>query len=118
MAMNRREELKQMYKEVKPQAGVYQIKNTVNGKVLVGSTLNLKSLNGKRMELQLGTMMNKALQHEWKEYGEQSFEIEVLEVLEKKKTGFFDAKDALLKLEEKWLERLQPYGERGYNREK
>lgn len=32
LAMNRREELKQMYKEVKPQAGVYQIKNTVNGK--------------------------------------------------------------------------------------
>ncbi|WP_179223977.1 GIY-YIG nuclease family protein [Paenibacillus tyrfis] len=77
--MNRRDELKQMYKEVQPQAGVYQIKNTINGKVLIGSTMNLKSLNGKRMELQLGTMMNKTLQHEWNEYGEQAFEIEVLE---------------------------------------
>lgn len=70
------------------------------------------------MELQFGTMMNKVLQQEWNEYGEQAFEIEVLEILEKKKTGFFDAKETLHKLEEKWLEQLQPYGERGYNREK
>ena len=32
--------------------------------------------------------------------------------------GFFDKKDELKKLEKKWLEKLQPYGERGYHKEK
>jgi len=31
------------------------------------------------------------------------------------KDGFFDAKDALKKLREKWLDELHPYGEHGYN---
>jgi hypothetical protein len=39
----------------------------------------------------------------------------VLEVLKKKEDGFFDAKDSLKKLEAKWLDQLQPFGERGYN---
>jgi hypothetical protein len=114
-AMDRRDELKQLYKEMKPQAGVYQIKNTINQKVFVGSTMNLKTLNGKRFELNAGSNLNKRLQEEWKEFGEDAFVIEVLEVLEPNEDGFFDQKNALEKLEEKWLAKLQPYGERGYN---
>jgi hypothetical protein len=116
--MERKEELKQLYKESKTQAGVYQIKNTKNQKIFIGSTMNLKTLNGKRFELKMGSHKNKLLQNEWNEYGEDAFVFEVLEVLEKKETGYFDAKDELAKLEAKWLEKLQPYGERGYNREK
>jgi len=44
--MDRKKELKLKYKETKPQAGVYQIKNTRNQKIFVGSTMNLKTLNG------------------------------------------------------------------------
>lgn len=32
--MNRRQELNQMYKEIKIEAGVYQIRNTKNGKII------------------------------------------------------------------------------------
>ncbi|MDF2962579.1 MAG: hypothetical protein K0S39_4314 [Paenibacillus sp.] len=114
--MNRRKELVQQYKEIKTEAGIFQIRNTVNQKVFIGSTVNLKSLNGKTLELKLGSHLNRQLQAEWNQFGEDAFVIEVLEVLARKEEGYFDAKDALKKLEEKWLNKVQPYGERGYNK--
>jgi len=111
--MNKRAELKQLYKELKTEAGVYQIKNIQNGKILIESTMNLKTINGRRFELESGAHQNKMLQRELKELGSEAFVFEVLEVLEKNDDG--DPKEALKKLEEKWLEKLQPYGARGYH---
>ncbi|MDQ0246612.1 group I intron endonuclease [Bacillus fengqiuensis] len=116
--MDRKKELKQLYKETKTEAGIYQIKNTQNGKIFVGSTRNLKTLSGKRFELEVGTNTNKMLQNEWKEFGKEAFVFEILEILKEKEAGYFDAKNELKKLEEAWLDKLQPYGERGYNRER
>ncbi|MGG1661922.1 DUF2087 domain-containing protein [Brevibacillus sp. NRS-1366] len=116
--MNRKQELKQLYKEVKIEAGVYQIKNTKNGKIFIDSTPNLKTINGKKFSLQHGSHTNRSLQKEWNEFGAEAFEFEVLEVLQKKDEPYFDTADALEKLENKWLEELAPYGERGYNQEK
>lgn len=116
--MNRKQELKQLYKEVKTEAGVYQIKNTQNEKVWIASTMNLKTMNGKKFMLQQGSHPNQLLQKDWNEWGEDAFVFEVLEVLEKKDDPFFDAPDALEKLEQKWVEKLQPFGERGYHQEK
>lgn len=113
--MDRKQELKRQYKETKTQAGVYQIRNTKNLKILIESTPNLKSINGKRFGLEMGGHTNKLLQNELKEFGADSFVIEVLEILETPEEGYFDAKDALKKLKQKWLDMLQPYGERGYN---
>ncbi|MCR8630509.1 GIY-YIG nuclease family protein [Paenibacillus radicis (ex Xue et al. 2023)] len=113
--MDRRKELVQQYKEIKTEAGIYQIKNNINQKILVASTNNLRSLNGKTLMLKLGSHRNQQLQKEWNEFGESAFGIEVLEVLVKKE-GYFDEKDELKKLEEKWLQELQPYGDRGYNK--
>lgn len=114
----RRQELQQMYKETKKESGVFQIRNTVNDKRWISSTKNLRSLNGKRMELDMGKHMNSSLQLELNEFGSSVFEVEVLEVLEVKETGYFDEDDALRKLEDKWLEQLQPYDDRGYNKRK
>jgi hypothetical protein len=116
--MDRKKELKQQYKEIKIQAGVYQITNVTNGKICIIATRDLKTMNGKRFELEMGSSKNRPLQKEWNEYGKDAFTFEVLEILEKKEEGFFDLKDALKKLEEKWLDKLQPYGERGYNKQK
>lgn len=113
-----REELKQLYKESETQAGVYQIKNTENQKIWISGTRNLKTMNGKLFTLKMGSHINKQLQQEWNEYGEEAFVFEVLEVLKKKEDGFFDEKDTLKKLEQKWLDQLKPYGERGYHQEK
>lgn len=82
--MNRRKELVQQYMEIKTEAGIYCIRNTHNGKIFVAGTPNLKSLNGRRFELQMGTCQNQQLQREWNEYGEDAFEFEVLELLKKK----------------------------------
>jgi hypothetical protein len=114
--MDRKKELKQQFMEIKVQAGVYQIKNKINQKIFIGSTPNIKTLNGLKFGLTNGTVFNKTLQEEWNEFGEDAFVFEVLEIL-KVEEGAFNKKKALEKLVEKWLEKLQPYGERGYNRE-
>jgi len=112
---NRRKELVRLYKEMKPEAGVYQIRNTKNSKVFVASTVNLKTMNGKRMMLDGGTHKNRKLQEEWNKFGGEAFLLEVLEILKEKEDGFFDKTGELKKLENKWLEKLQPYGDSGYN---
>lgn len=115
--MDRKKELIQQYKEMKTEAGVYLIRNVKNQKILVEATPNLKTINGKRFQLKMGGgHHNKQLAEEWKQYGEDAFEFEVLEVLEEKTDGFFDRKEELKKLEAKWREKLQPYGDRGYNK--
>lgn len=116
--MDRKKELKQQYKEMKTEGGVYQIKNTKNKKVFVVATPNLKTMNGRQIELIRGGHKNRQLQEEWKQFGEEAFVFEVLEVLEEKEEGFFDKAEELKKLEKKWLDKLQPFGERGYHQPK
>jgi len=110
-----RKELKRLAKEVKTEAGIYQIRNIRNGKVLVIATRNLRTVNGQRFALETGGHGTRELQHDWNTLGAEAFAFEVLEVLDKPETGYFDERDALKKLKQKWLEQLKPYGERGYN---
>lgn len=114
--MDRKRELKQQYMEMKTEAGVYQIRNLKNQKILVVSTPNLKTMNGGRTKLQGGGCKSRELQEEWNSFGEAAFVFEVLEVLEEKEEGFFDRKEELRTLERKWLDKLQPYGDKGYNK--
>ncbi len=118
IAMDRRKELKQQYREMKTEGGVYQIRNTKNNKILIASTPNLKSLNGKRGTLEGGGHYNRTLQEEYKQYGGDAFVFEILETLKEPEGVFFDKRVELGKLEEKWMDKLQPYGERGYHKKK
>ena len=109
-------ELKRQYKERVKTAGVFQVKNTANGRVLLGSSLNLDGpLNGHRFMLTIGTHRNEALQKDWNTYGAEKFVFEILEVAKVKDDPHFDLADELTLLEEIWVEKLQPFGERGYN---
>lgn len=114
--LDRRKELKNQFKELKTEAGIYQIRNTINQKILLVATPNLKTINGRKIELNTGGYRNKLLQEDWLKYGNEAFIFEVLEVLEQPEEGFFDMKDELKKLEKKWLEKLQPYGDKGYHK--
>lgn len=116
LSLDRKKELKNQYKEIKTEAGIYQIRNTINGKVFLVSTPNLKTINGREIELNNGTHRNKLLQDEWKQYGKDAFVFEVLEILEPPEEGYFDTKEELKKLEKKWMEKLQPYGDKGYHK--
>lgn len=113
--MDRRAELKRAARETKPQAAVYQIRNVRTGKLLVESTPNVKSLNGRKMELARGAHQNARLRADLQAYGADAFVFEVLEILEEREEGLVWRRDALKQLEARWLERLQPYDDRGYN---
>jgi hypothetical protein len=114
-----RRELKRQYKERPRVAGVFQVRNTVNGRVLLGSSLNLDGpLNGHRFMLTTGSHRNAALQKDWHTYGADAFLFEVLETVKIKDDPQFDIEDELTLLEEIWIEKLQPFGERGYNTER
>jgi len=114
--MKSRQELKREYKERKKQAGVFQVKNTINGKVLLGSSLNLDGpLNSHRFMLTIGRHRNGTLQREWREFGPDAFVFEILEVVKEKDDPNFNLEDELTLLEQIWVEKLQPFGERGYN---
>ena len=111
-----RKELHREYKErVKP-SGVYQVKNLSNGKVLLGSSLNLEGLlNRNRFTLRNNSHLNKELQKDWNELGPDQFQFEILEIVQVKDDPNFNLNDELTLLEQIWLEKLQPFGERGYN---
>ncbi|MCL4296622.1 MAG: GIY-YIG nuclease family protein [Anaerolineae bacterium] len=114
--MKTKKVLKQAYKEREKQAGVFQVKNTVNGKILLGSSLNLDGpLNRHKFMLTIGGHRNQVLQQEWNEYGPDKFIFEILEVVHVRDEPNFKLDEELRLLEEIWLEELQPFGERGYN---
>jgi group I intron endonuclease len=116
MMAKTRKELNQEYLEKPKPAGVFQVKNTANGKVLLGSSLNLNgALNGHNFTLKIGSHRNKALQQDWDQYGAENFVFEVLEVVQVREDPNFNLSDELTLLEMLWLEKLQPFGDKGYN---
>jgi len=116
---NRKKELKEEYKRTHTPMGIYQIRNLTNNKVFVGAALNLPGiLTSKKLQLRVGNHPNKKLQAEWNEFGSESFAFEVLDELTATEGAGYDYRADLALLEEIWLEKLQPYGERGYNAKK
>jgi hypothetical protein len=114
--MKSKKDIRREYKERQKPAGVFQVKNTVNGKVLLGSSLNLEgSLNKHQFMLISGQHRNKTMQAEWQQYGPDKFVFEILEVVQVKDDPNFNPGDELTLLEQIWLEELQPFGEQGYN---
>jgi len=117
--MNRQKELKLAYKENPPPMGVYQLTNNLNGKILVGSSLNLPGKkNSQLFQLKMGGHPNKELQADWISAEADAFSFTVLETLKTSDFSPADWRKAVTNLEDKWLAALQPYGERGYNQEK
>lgn len=117
MDKNTRSEIKLEYKQTARAVGVYQIRNTANGRFFVGSSKNLDGVfNRHKFELSHGGHRNKELQREWNEYGHENFAFEVLERLDPDGDAPRDYTEELEILEEAWLEKLQPYRERGYNK--
>ncbi|WP_255452257.1 DUF2087 domain-containing protein [Sporosarcina sp. ANT_H38] len=114
--MDFKKEMKMKAKAEKPSYGIFQIKNEKNGKIFIGSTPNFKTLNGLKFMLTTGGHKNKELQSDWDEHGKESFEIELLETIDEKDWKGTSKGEILEKQLEKWLEELQPYGEKGYNR--
>jgi len=108
--------LKRDYKETARPMGVYQIRNTINGKVLIGTSVDLPAiLNRLRTQLSYGSHRNRELQKEWNEHGADAFAFEILDALPPSDRPAYDPADDLKTLEELWLEKVSPFEERGYN---
>ncbi|SDT51206.1 hypothetical protein SAMN05444162_4687 [Paenibacillaceae bacterium GAS479] len=113
----RRKELQEQYKDIKTYFGVIQISNKSNGKIFVTSYPNLKNKwSTLQVQLQLGKFANLELQRDWNVLGAEAFEYEELERKESDPAKITDMKWELKMILKPWLEKLQPYGERGYNR--
>ena len=81
--------------------GVFQIRNTVNGKIFIDSSLDITSRqNRHRAELKFGNHRNKGLQKEWQTFGAANFVFETLATLDYKDEGYTnysrDLEDLLL----------------------
>ena len=115
--MDRRTELKRRYKNNPPRSGIFRITNTVNGKAFIGKGMNVQGvLNGKQAQLNWDSHPNRELQQDWNRHGPEQFTCEVLDYLERVNDSQQDLQQELAALEVLWLEKLQPYGEKGYHK--
>jgi group I intron endonuclease len=117
--MPTKKELIRQYKQTLQPMGVYQIKNLTNGKIFIGSSANIPGkFNSHKFQLRQGVHMNKELQNDFRQLGEEKFAFEVLDTLEPKEDPKYNYADDLKTLEEMWLEKLRPYDEKGYHTRK
>lgn len=81
--MDRKKELKGLYKQMKPDMGIFIVRNKENNKYHIRTTQNLKGImNSTKFQLSAGNYINKKLQKDWNECGPDKFEIEILDKLE------------------------------------
>lgn len=114
--MNKKELKKQYLQTLRPM-GILQVKNLANGKLFITSGLNINGkLNSHRFQLEHGSHMNTDLQKDFKEFGPDNFEFEIIDYLDPKDNTRTDYAEDLKMLEEMWIDKLQPFGEKGYNK--
>ena len=110
-------EVRRAYKENSRPMGIYCVRNTGTGRTLVGRSADLPSaLNREQAQLRFGGHPNRLLQSDWNAHGPASFAFEVLDTLAAPEGADYDPVDDLRVLEALWVERLDPFGERGYAR--
>lgn len=123
MEKHRKRELGTAYAQTFRRMGVYQIRNAVNNKILVLGSMDLDGAKN-RLAFMQQTNMNTVfeLQQDWNKYGGNCFVFEELDSIKPREENLSDRSelkkyqeevDALLEL---WMEKLQPFEEKGYNR--
>ncbi len=82
--INKKEIIKD-YKNQKQPAGIFAVKNLVDNKLFIGTSLNLLAkLRGISFELELGSHAFKNLADDYKKLGKDNFEISILDELQLK----------------------------------
>jgi len=97
--------------------GVFQIRNKASEKIFIDSSIDVPGkINRHKFQLNAGLHRSRSLQEDWNEFGESAFHFETLEPVEPRSDPEYDYAADLETLKELWLEKLEPYGERGYNK--
>lgn len=120
---NRKKEMAAAYVQTPRRMGVYQIRNTLNGKILVLGTMDLDGARN-RLAFMQQSKLNSIIEirEDWKAAGGDAFVFEELDQI-KPREDFTGADEELAAYQgevhallELWLEKLQPYGDTGYNK--
>ncbi|MCY1170039.1 group I intron endonuclease [compost metagenome] len=112
----RRRALVRQYKEARPAAGIFLIRNKINGCIYLGGSLNLKGvMNRHRFELNLRSHRNKRLQLDWIAHGAENFSIEVLDRIKEQDDPDFDYASELANLLTLWRDEYPCDGKLSYN---
>ena len=105
--------------------GIFQLRNRENGKIYLGAAMDLEGMRN-RIAFSAGQQFVPFddIKEDWARFGADSFVYEIVDQLKPKTDLLADRAelapykaelDALLEL---WLEKLQPYGDKGYNKRK
>ena len=114
--MKSKKELKDIYKEMKFKMGVFQIRNTVNGKIYVEGSTDLDAIwNRHKFQLKMDSHPNVELQKDWRDFGEENFSYEILSEIKQDDTKTIDYRREIMQLEKMFIEELQPFDDKGYN---
>jgi hypothetical protein len=109
-------QLKKNYQQSTRTMGIFLIRNNLNDRVFVGSGLDLHGIiNRHKFDLTNGSHRNRQLQLDWNVLGSNNFAFEIVDELAAREGADVDYRAELNSLEMLWLEKLQPFGERGYN---
>jgi hypothetical protein len=113
------------YRQSMRPMGIYQIRNLVNGKIFVDRSIDLEAARNRHLFV---TAMARPpipeLLNDWQIYGGERFVFEVLDQVALEGESIADDatrqrhKGELDELLALWLEKLQPYGNKGYNKKK
>jgi len=118
-ATSDRKDLVREYKKAPKTMGVYLIRNVENGKCYVASSRDIRARHNRhRMNLKMNDerVGVEALQADWNALGADAFVFETVDVLEPSPEPGYDPDEDLQVLEDLWLEKLQPFGDNGYNK--
>jgi len=121
----RKKELASAYKQSFRPMGVYQIRNVENGKIFVDSSFDLVGTRNRLdflKQMDMNTITE--LKQDWKTYGADCFMFEELDRIKQQEDEVFDEfeqkkyQEEVAVLLDMWLEKLQPYADKGYNKPK
>jgi hypothetical protein len=108
--------LKKNYRQSPRPMGVFLIRNNLSDKVFLDSGLDLHgTINRHKFQLKNGIHPNKSLQADWNLFGSNSFAFEIVDELTPRQSAEVDYRAEVAFLEKLWLEKLQPFADRGYN---
>ena len=112
-----RKQARSDYKRSVQPMGIVEIRNLKNGRRFIMRSTNTRgTINSLRFQLRSGTFVTSPeLGRDWQQLGEVHFTIEVLDQLKEVDDPGRDYEAELLTLEALWMEKLQPYDDKGYH---
>ena len=110
--MDRRRELKEKYRQMKPAMGVFAIQSKLNQKYFLVGAVDLKGgINRALFQLKNGMFPNNELQRDWAKWGEDNFTVTIIDELPHTNDQTpQDDKDEVAELQSIWKEKLELEG--------